>query len=294
MEITKVKKRNGAVVDFDRHRIERAIEKACVATAVTVSSEFYYSVTDDVTGVIEHKFDERIPGVEDIQDIVEMMLAERGLFEVAKAYILYRKQRQDVRRTKQDELLEKIDRREIKVVKRSGEVVDSIGEIEKAITNCCQGSRARSTLIGVLPTPSSVSTTASRRRRSTRPSSWPSVPHRARPGVLHAGRAFPFQRSLQGRAGMDEFGQFPQARTRLCRQDQGGRGGRASRRAPVEFDVARLGSAPARRDRLFNYLGAQVLYTAFLEEPQAGDHGDAAIFLDAHRDGPRAQRNLAP
>src|SRR5689334_17182406 len=151
MEITKVKKRNGAVVDFDRHRIERAIEKACVATAVSVSSEFYSSVTDDVTDVIERKFDERIPGVEDIQDVVEMMLAERGLFEVAKAYILYRKQRQDVRRTKQDELLEKIDRREIKVVKRSGEVVEfNIGEIEKAITNCCQGLDGEIDVIGVL------------------------------------------------------------------------------------------------------------------------------------------------
>ena len=51
MEITKVKKRNGSVVDFDRIRIERAIEKACVATNVAVSSEFYSLVTDDVTAV---------------------------------------------------------------------------------------------------------------------------------------------------------------------------------------------------------------------------------------------------
>ncbi|MDH5627808.1 MAG: ATP cone domain-containing protein, partial [Candidatus Krumholzibacteria bacterium] len=107
MEITKVKKRNGSVVDFDRIRIERAIEKACTATDVAVSSEFYSLVTDDVTAVIEEKFEERIPGVEDIQDVVEMMLAERGLFEVAKAYILYRKEREDFRRHKQDELLEK-------------------------------------------------------------------------------------------------------------------------------------------------------------------------------------------
>ena len=111
MEITKIKKRNGSIVDFDRTRIEHAIEKACVATGVTVASEFYSSVTDDVTELIEGKFDERIPGVEDIQDVVEMMLAERGLFEVAKAYILYRKEREAVRRHKQDELLEKIDRR---------------------------------------------------------------------------------------------------------------------------------------------------------------------------------------
>jgi len=83
MEISKIKKRNGTIVDFDRVRIERAIEKACVATGVTVSSEFYSVVTDDVTTLVEERFEERIPGVEDIQDVVEMMLAERGLLEVA-------------------------------------------------------------------------------------------------------------------------------------------------------------------------------------------------------------------
>ncbi|MDH3198579.1 MAG: ATP cone domain-containing protein, partial [Candidatus Krumholzibacteria bacterium] len=66
MEITKVKKRNGAVVDFDRVRIERAIEKACAATDTGVSTEFFSSVTDDVLGVLEQKFVERIPDVEDI------------------------------------------------------------------------------------------------------------------------------------------------------------------------------------------------------------------------------------
>ena len=79
MEISKIKKRNGTIVDFDRNRIERAIEKACVATGATVASEFYSSVTDDVTDLIEGKFDERIPGVEDIQDVVEMMLVKNQL-----------------------------------------------------------------------------------------------------------------------------------------------------------------------------------------------------------------------
>ena len=47
MEISKIKKRNGSIVDFDRNRIEHAIEKACIATGATVVSEFYSSVTDE-------------------------------------------------------------------------------------------------------------------------------------------------------------------------------------------------------------------------------------------------------
>jgi len=140
MEITKVKKRNGSVVEFDRNLIETAIEKACVATGVSVGNEFYSTVTDDVTVILDKKFVERIPGVEDIQDIVEMMLAERGLFEVAKAYILYRQEHAKIRKSKQEELLERIERREIQVRKRSGELVEfNIGEIERAITNSCDG-----------------------------------------------------------------------------------------------------------------------------------------------------------
>jgi transcriptional regulator NrdR family protein len=194
MEINKVKKRNGSIVDFDRTRIEHAIEKACVATGATVASEFYSSVTDDVTELIEQKFDERIPGVEDIQDVVEMMLAERGLFEVAKAYILYRKEREEVRRHKQDELLEKIDRREIKVVKRSGETVEfNIGEIEKAITNCCIGLEGDD-VIGILRDAAGFYD-GIKTSRSTAVIMAPR-PHRARSRVFDPRGAFPIQRPL--------------------------------------------------------------------------------------------------
>ncbi|HXS09362.1 MAG TPA: ribonucleoside-diphosphate reductase subunit alpha [Candidatus Krumholzibacteria bacterium] len=268
MEITKVKKRNGAVVDFDRHRIERAIEKACVATAVSVSSEFYSSVTDDVTGIIERKFDERIPGVEDIQDVVEMMLAERGLFEVAKAYILYRAQRQDVRKSKQDELLEKIDRREIKVVKRSGEVAEfNIGEIEKAITNCCQDLEGEIDVIGVL--------------RDTKLGLYDGIKtSEINQAVIMAIRArierdpvystlaarFLFNDLYKHVLGMDEFApEFAAAHTAgfATKIQAGVDAGRLDARL-LEFDLTRLGSElRPERDRLFTYLGAQVLYDRY-------------------------------
>jgi ribonucleoside-diphosphate reductase alpha chain len=268
MEITKVKKRNGSVVDFDRARIERAIEKACVATAVTVSSEFYSLVTDDVTEVIENKFDERIPGVEDIQDVVEMMLAERGLFEVAKAYILYRKEREDLRRHKQDELLERIDRREIKVIKRSGETVEfNIGEIERAITNCCQGFEEPIDIVGIL--------------RDTKLGLYDGIKTLViNQAVIMAIRArierdpvystlaarFLFNDLYKAVLGVDEFAESFAERHQAGFAEKIRAGVDAGRLDPrlIEFDLARLGAElRPERDRLFTYLGAQVLYDRY-------------------------------
>jgi len=140
MRIAKVKKRNGSVVDFDRGRIERAIEKACVATGAEMASGSYASIADDVIRVLDRKHGERTPGVEEIQDVVEMTLAERGLFEVAKAYILYRREHAETRMHRQENLLERIERRDIHVRKRSGEraAFDPL-EIKEAIADCCRG-----------------------------------------------------------------------------------------------------------------------------------------------------------
>jgi len=268
MEISKVKKRNGSIVDFDRARIENAIEKACVATGVAVASEFYSTVTDDVTGLIEQKFDERIPGVEDIQDIVEMMLAERGLFEVAKAYILYRKEREAVRRHRQDELLEKIDRREIKVVKRSGETVEfNIGEIEKAITNCCIGLEDSIDVIGIL--------------RDTKLGLYDGIKtSEINQAVIMAIRArierdpvystlaarFLFNDLYKAVLGMDEFAAtFAEAhRSGFANKIQAGvDAGRLDPRL-LDYDLACMGAElRPERDSLFTYLGAQVLYDRY-------------------------------
>lgn len=92
MEITKVKERNETVVDFDRARIERAIEKACAVTGVAVCSQFFASVTDEIADHLDRTFFEQIPGVEDIEHAVEMTLADRGLFEAARAYTRFRAQ----------------------------------------------------------------------------------------------------------------------------------------------------------------------------------------------------------
>jgi len=268
MEISKIKKRNGTIVDFDRVRIERAIEKACVATGVTVSSEFYSVVTDDVTSLVEERFEERIPGVEDIQDVVEMMLAERGLFEVAKAYILYRKQREDLRRHKQDELLEKIERREIKVVKRSGDVVEfNIGEIERAISNCCRDLDGPIDVIGVL--------------RDTKLGLYDGIKtSEINQAVIMAIRArierdpvystlasrFLFNDLYKAVLGLDEFADGFADAHRAGFADKIRTGIEAGRLDPrlATLDLTRLGGElRPERDRLFTYLGAQVLYDRY-------------------------------
>jgi ribonucleoside-diphosphate reductase alpha chain len=268
MEINKIKKRNGSIVDFDRTRIEHAIEKACTATGATVASEFYSSVTDDVTELIEQKFDERIPGVEDIQDVVEMMLAERGLFEVAKAYILYRKEREEVRRHKQDELLERIDRREIKVVKRSGETVEfNLGEIEKAITNCCAGLEGSIDVIGIL--------------RDTKLGLYDGIKtSEINQAVIMAIRArierdpvystlaarFLFNDLYKAVLGMDEFADGFADAHRKGFAEKIRAGVDAGRLEPrmLDYDLLRLGAElRPERDTLFTYLGAQVLYDRY-------------------------------
>lgn len=92
-------KRDGTVVDFDRKKIENAIFKAAKAVGGSDYS-IAEKLTDQVIEILEQKFGYSIPHVEDIQDIVEKVLIENGHAKTAKAYILYRKQHQDMREFK--------------------------------------------------------------------------------------------------------------------------------------------------------------------------------------------------
>jgi anaerobic ribonucleoside-triphosphate reductase len=107
------RKRDGSIVTFRRENIERAVRHA--AEAVTrregavfnstlpervtdrvlaqlndVRSEYYVSADDQ---------DRRVPDIEDVQDLVEIVLAEQGCSSVVSAYKRYRKQRQVARRS---------------------------------------------------------------------------------------------------------------------------------------------------------------------------------------------------
>lgn len=91
----KVKKRNGSIVSFDKKYIRRAISLA--AAAVGEQDE---EMEEKISDVIEQKLKERreeIIGIETIQDMVEECLFEQQRFRTAKAYILYRKEKEQHR-----------------------------------------------------------------------------------------------------------------------------------------------------------------------------------------------------
>jgi ribonucleoside-diphosphate reductase alpha chain len=89
MAITKVRKRGGDVVDFNKEKIVSAISKAVQAVGGTDLKEAE-NVADKAIEYLNKKFENEIPTVEDIQDAVEKALIERGHATTAKAYILYR------------------------------------------------------------------------------------------------------------------------------------------------------------------------------------------------------------
>lgn len=99
MTVTLIKKRNGSIVPFDRFRIEAAIAKAYEANRIPLETVELIQLVDRVVQGLEKTYnEERSPGVEEVQDIVEKTIAERGDFEVAKSYILYREERNKERR----------------------------------------------------------------------------------------------------------------------------------------------------------------------------------------------------
>ncbi len=97
MKITKIRKRDGRVVDFDKSKIANAIFKA--ARAVGGSDyELAEKLADKVVEYLEKTLDAEIPTVEQVQDAVEKILVEDGHYRTAKAYILYRKQHEELRK----------------------------------------------------------------------------------------------------------------------------------------------------------------------------------------------------
>lgn len=98
--VTKVLKRDGRVMDFDSSKITDAIYKAAMA-AGGYDKGPAQELSDSVIKILEETFDgHTIPTVEQIQDIVEKVLIEEGHAKTAKAYILYRQKRSDIREGK--------------------------------------------------------------------------------------------------------------------------------------------------------------------------------------------------
>jgi anaerobic ribonucleoside-triphosphate reductase len=111
-----VRKRDGKLEPFDQERITNAIWKAVKAVGGK-DREQSKRVSDQVLVELKNRFGEDgVPTVEEIQDVVEKMLIENGHAQTAKAYILYRKQHQDMR--------------ELAALLSSADLVDQYLEIE--------------------------------------------------------------------------------------------------------------------------------------------------------------------
>jgi len=140
--IKRVKKRDGRTADFEIEKITSAIFKAAKAVGGE-DYELAKRLTGEVVRTLEERFPKEIPSVEDVQDAVEKVLIENGHAKTAKAYILYRKERERVREAKEilgvrDEL--KLPLNTIKVLKaryllkdEKGNVTESTGEMFRRV-----------------------------------------------------------------------------------------------------------------------------------------------------------------
>lgn len=115
--IENVTKRDGTLAPFDSSKIYNAILKAGTSTGEFSDHEAWL-LTAKVLKVMEHKFNESLPSIEQIQDIVEQVLITDNYFQTAKSYILYRDQRNRMRSDRKimvdvessiNEYLEKLD-----------------------------------------------------------------------------------------------------------------------------------------------------------------------------------------
>lgn len=95
-----VMKRDGSKVDFTLSRINDVIMKAFTATQMEYNNDIVDLLALRVTADFQSKVKDGAVYVEDIQDSVEKVLGQAGYEEAAKAYILYRKQREKMRAMK--------------------------------------------------------------------------------------------------------------------------------------------------------------------------------------------------
>ena len=98
----KIRKRDGSLVDFDDSKIITAIFRAAleVLKEEIQSREIAETVGNRVVDRVSSLYKDKIPSVENIQDLVEQVLMERGFRGVARSYILYREEHKDIRQAK--------------------------------------------------------------------------------------------------------------------------------------------------------------------------------------------------
>jgi ribonucleoside-diphosphate reductase alpha chain len=146
VKVEKIKKRDGRTVDFDSDKITEALWKASKEVGLKDKS-LAVNLSEQVVKQLEQQLrPEKIPSVEEVQDLVERTLIENGQASIAKAYILYRQRRTQIRRTKVllgvvDEL--KLPLNAILVLERrylrkdeKGRVIETTDQMFRRIAKC--------------------------------------------------------------------------------------------------------------------------------------------------------------
>ena len=100
----KIIKRSGNVEPFDIKKIEAAIEKAFFAEHKVYTKEIIEMLALRTVAIFNPKAKNETIAVEDVQDAVEIALVQAGFVDVAKSYIVYRKQHQSLREMKSTSL----------------------------------------------------------------------------------------------------------------------------------------------------------------------------------------------
>lgn len=96
---TQIVKRNGEITEFLPEKIEHAIFKAMRAIGMP-DRNLAQSYTKEVLTRLQTSLEKNTPSVEEIQDMVEVVIFENGNFKLLRAYLLYRKQHEQLRDTK--------------------------------------------------------------------------------------------------------------------------------------------------------------------------------------------------
>lgn len=116
----RIKKRDGRIVAFDDSKITDAMGKAFRVVRGRTDRQALHELTARAKNLLASRFNSFTPEVEQIQDIVEQTLMEAGLYDVARAYILYRERRRERREENRQEALYQAKSGRLNVVKRDG------------------------------------------------------------------------------------------------------------------------------------------------------------------------------
>ena len=135
--LTFIIKRDKTKVSFNRYKIQDAIRKAFLSQSLQ-DDKTIQKLTDDVVSVINLQYsNEKLPAVEDIQDIVERIIIKHNYIDIAKAYIIYRENHKEQR---EKQILNQIKEQSLQISHDDGsEDIFQTNVIRSQLKNLCFG-----------------------------------------------------------------------------------------------------------------------------------------------------------